>query len=166
MPEGGAATRAVACIPLLLLAPVLVGAQEYAFKPRVQWEARADGLVGARAGAELGVGANVPAGYYVRVGTDVAAGATGLGGRTAGSVRADVVGRYVLDPFRELRWGPYAGAGLTTVWTDAAHGRGYLLIVAGIEGPEHAGWRTALEVGLGDGFRAGVVLRRARSNGR
>ena len=150
----------------LVLATSPLGAQEYVFAPRVQWDVRADGLFRAPATAQVGGGLNVPAGYYVRVGADVAAGASVTSGGAVTSARTDLVARYLLDPFRELRWAPYAGAGVTGVWTDAAHWRGYLLAVAGIEGPVHDGWRTAIEIGLGHGLRAGVVLRRARVNGR
>jgi hypothetical protein len=146
-------------------APTALAAQDYAFSPRLQWAVRADALFGSPTSGQLGVGVNVPAGYYVRLDASVAAGATEWSGRAAATARMDLVTRYLLDPFRELRWGPYAGAGLS-VRRDDARWRGYLLALAGIEGPARAGWRTALEIGLGGGFRAGIVLRRARTNGR
>jgi len=77
-----------------------------------------------------------------------------------------VVARYLLDPFREFRWGPYAGAGFSAQWNRGADWRGDLLLLVGVEGPAHEGWRTAVELGRGGGARLGVVLRRARSNGR
>ena len=148
------------------LAPAASAAQDVVLRPRVQWEVRADGIVGAASAGQLGVGVNVPAGYYIRLGAVAASGLSRLEGRTDPCARVDVEARYLLDPFGEIRWGPYAGAGFTTAWDRAERWRGYLLAVIGIEGPVRGGWRTAFEIGLGGGFRAGLVLRRARSNGR
>jgi hypothetical protein len=158
--------RAICRVALLVAVPALLCAQPVALKPPVQLELRADLLGGPPAGMQAGLGANVPAGYYVRLGMDAAAGASMHDGRAIASGRADVVARYLLDPFREFKWGPYIGGGFTAQWDRRAVRRGDLLLLAGIEGPAHAGWRTAVEVGLGGGARLGVVLRRARSNGR
>jgi hypothetical protein len=147
-------------------APTLAAAQGQPFQPAVQWEARVDALTGPPAGAQAGVGANVAAGYYLRLGLDAAIGAASRGGGTVTSGRVDFVTRYLLDPFREFKWGPYAGGGLTAQWDRHANWRGDLLVVVGFEGPVHAGWRAAIEAGLGGGARLGVVLRRARLNGR
>ena len=149
-----------------LLVPRRSFAQEFTLQPRVQWEARADGIFSSSSAAQLGAGLNVPSGYYVRLGATIAAGATASAGTLRASTRTDFAMRYLLDPFQELRWAPYFGAGFSGVWDDADHWRAYLLALAGIEGPVHAGWRTAVELGLGGGVRAGIVLRRARSNGR
>jgi hypothetical protein len=150
----------------MLAAPEVLRAQLETLKPPVQFEMRADLLGGPPAGAQLGVGANVPAGYFLRLGVDAAAGASAYDGAAVTSGRVDVVARYLLDPFREFRWGPYVGGGFTAQWDRRATRRGDLLLLVGIEGPAHAGWRTAFELGLGGGARLGVVLRRARSNGR
>ena len=85
------------------------------------------------------------------------------------SGRVDLATRFLLDPFHEFSWGPYAGAGFSAQflrWDRRTNWRGDLLVLIGIEGPAHAGWRTAVELGLGGGARLGVVLRRARSNSR
>lgn len=156
---------AIASFTGIALAPSALAAQDYAFSPRVQWEARADALFGPPGSGQLGAGVNIPAGTYLRLDGSVAAGEAQRAGRMVSVARTDLVTRYILDPFRELRWGPYAGAGVS-VRRDDAHSRVYLLALAGIEGPVHAGWRTAVEIGLGGGFRAGIVLRRARTNGR
>jgi hypothetical protein len=143
-------------------------AQDPGFKPPVQLELRADVLGGPPAGAQLGIGANMAADSYVRIGLDVAGGIAARDGGV-GAARADLVARYLFDPFKEIRWGPYAGGGISAQWYDRSGGanwRGNLLVVLGVEGPVHAGWRTSVELGLGGGARLGVVLRRARSNGR
>jgi len=146
--------------------PVFAAAQASGFKPAVQFEARVDALGGPPAGAQAGIGANVAAGYYLRIGTDAAMGAASRDGRAVASGRVDVVTRYLLDPFQEFKWGPYAGAGFTARHDRGADWRADLLLLIGLEGPARAGWRTSVELGLGGGARLGVVLRRARSNGR
>jgi hypothetical protein len=97
---------------------------------------------------------------------DVAAGVVSRDGAAVTGGRVDLVTRYLLDPFREFRWGPYGGGGFTAQWDRRANWRSDLLVLIGVEGPVHAGWRTAVELGLGGGARLGVVFRRARSNGR
>jgi hypothetical protein len=146
--------------------PADAPAQAAPFKPAVQFEARLDVLGGPPAAAQAGAGLNVAAGYYTRIGVDAAAGASARDGGVVASGRVDLAARYLLDPFHEFRWGPYAGGGVTVLRTGAAGWRGGLLLLVGMEGPVHAGWRTAFELGLGEGARLGLVLRRARSNGR
>ena len=160
------AFRALCCLVSLAVSPAVLRAQLEGLKPPVQFEMRADVLGGPPAGGQVGVGANVPAGYYLRLGVDAAAGASERDGAAFTSGRVDFVARYLLDPFREFRWGPYIGGGFTAQWDRRATRRGDLLLLVGVEGPAHAGWRTAFELGLGGGARLGVVLRRARSNGR
>jgi hypothetical protein len=150
----------------LVAAPAPLLAQAVEFKPPVQFEMRADVLAGPPAGAQVGLGANVAAGYWLRIGVDAAAGASARDGSAFASGRVDVVTRYLLDPFREVSWAPYVGGGFTAQWDRRATRRGDLLLLAGIEGPVHGGWLTSVELGLGGGARLGVVLRRARSNGR
>ena len=163
----GRSTRWVAAA--LAAASSLAQAQPGFFKPAVQWEARVDALGGPPAGVQAGVGANVAAGYYLRIGMDAAAGVASRDGGAAPGARVDVVTRYLLDPFGEFRWGPYAGTGFTAQWDRRANTdtwRAGLLVVVGLEGPAHAGWRTSAELALGGGARLGVVFRRSRSNGR
>ncbi len=150
----------------LAASPSCALAQFVAIQPAVQFEARVDALGGPPAGAQLGVGANYAAGYYIRIGVDAAAGAVSRDGTATASARVDLASRFLLDPFHEFRWAPYAGGGVTMQWDRNATRRADLLLLIGLEGPAHAGWRTAFELGLGGGARLGVVLRRARSNGR
>lgn len=146
--------------------PARAPAQSEPFKPAVQFEARLDVLGGPPAGAQAGAGLNVAAGYYTRIGVDAAAGASARNGGVVASGRVDLAARYLLDPFHEFRWAPYAGGGITALWDGGANWRAGLLLLVGMEGPVHAGWRTAIELGLGGGARLGLVLRRARANGR
>jgi hypothetical protein len=157
---------ALSCGAAMAASPARARPQSEPFKPAVQFEARLDVLGGPPAGAQVGAGVNVAAGYYTRIGADLAAGASSRDGGVAASGRVDLAARYLLDPFHEFRWGPYAGGGVTALWDGRANWRAGLLLLIGIEGPAHAGWRTAVELGLGGGARLGLVLRRARSNGR
>ena len=128
----------------------------------IQSELRLDGLFARSSAVEGGFGVTIPAGIYVRNGliAGLGAGRHGLEGRT------DLVTRFSFDPFRESRWAPYGGAGLSGRYRPAADGgsRGYLLIFLGIEGPLAAGsasgWVPAFEIGLGGGARIGFILRR------
>jgi hypothetical protein len=160
--------RALGFIIAIAAAPSLARAQADPFKTALQFEARADVLAGPPAGGQLGVGANVAAGYYVRIGLDAALGASSRDGAAVLSGRVDLASRFLLDPFKEFAWAPYAGGGITAQWFFDRRGvpRADLLLLIGLEGPARAGWRTAFELGLGGGARLGVVLRRARSNSR
>ena len=150
----------------LLCAAAPLGAQGYKFAPRVQPEVRIDAIA-ARYGAVLGMaGANVPMGYYVRAGVAAGAGAADTGDGIALAMRADFAVRFLLDPFAEYRWGPYAGGGLT-VRRDGDHrAAAGLLFVLGVEGRRGRRWTPAVELALGEGTRLAFVLRRSRKNGR
>jgi len=140
--------------------PAVVGAQLP--QQSLQTEGRLDGIFARTAGVEAGLGVTVPAGIYVRSGlvTGLGAGRHGVEGRT------DFVSRFSLDPFRQSRWAPYAGGGISGRYRSNLDGgsRAYLLIFLGVEGPlplgEVSGWVPAFELGLGGGARVGVLLRR------
>ena len=133
----------------------------------IQTEYRLDAIFARTAGGEAGLGISVPAGLYVRTGVvaGIGVGAHGAEGRT------DLLSRFSLDPFRQSRWAPYAGAGISGRYRSKLDGgsRAYLLVFLGIEGPlpvgRTAGIVPAFEVGLGGGARVGVILRRG-INGR
>jgi hypothetical protein len=115
--------------------------------------------------ALVGVGANVPAGYYVRVGLEGAVGAIARSGKTGDAAKIDLTTRFLFDPFAEQRVGWYGGGGVTAVH-DGNEWRPYLMLLVGREGPTAGRWRSAIEAGVGGGVRLGVVLRSARVNGR
>lgn len=126
-----------------------------------QSELRLDALFARSSAAHAAYGFTVPAGVYVRPGlvAGIGVGRHGVEGRT------DVIARFSLDPFRQSRWAPYAGAGLSGRYRSEADGgaRAYLLVFVGFEGPlplgGTAGWVPAFEVGLGGGGRVGVIMR-------
>ncbi|HEY6089041.1 MAG TPA: hypothetical protein VD771_04545 [Gemmatimonadaceae bacterium] len=151
---------ALVTLGVLFLLPVGGGAQIN--QQKFQSEARIDGIFARTGGVEAGYGFTVPEGIYVRTGlvAGIGAGRHGLEGRT------DLISRFSLDPFRQSRWAPYAGAALSGRYRTQLDGgaRAYLLLFLGLEGPmpfgQTAGWVPALEVGLGGGARVGVVIRR------
>ena len=128
----------------------------------VQLEGRLDAIVAHTAGVKAGVGVTVPAGIYVRSGFVAGIGA----GRHGAEGRTDLFARFSLDPFRQSRWAPYGGAGVSGQYRSHLDGgsRAYLLVFLGVEGPLPLGQASsiipAFELGLGGGARVGVILRR------
>ena len=147
---------------LLAVTPIAVALGQIPELP-VQVEGRVDGIFARTPGVEAGLGFTIPNGIYVRSGlvAGLGAGRHGVEGRT------DFVSRFSLDPFRQSRWAPYAGAGVSGRYRSDLDGgsRGYLMILLGVEGPLPLGsteaWVPAVEVGLGGGARAAVIFRRA-----
>ena len=140
--------------------PSVGGAQ--IVQQKFQSEVRLDAILARTAGVEAAYGLSVPVGIYVRSGivAGIGAGRNGVEGRT------DFISRFSFDPFRQTRWAPYAGAGLSGRYRSNLDGgdRAYLLVFLGVEGPlplgELSGWVPAVEVGLGGGARVGLILRR------
>jgi hypothetical protein len=125
-------------------------------------EARIDGIAANPPAIHAGAGVIWPTGTYLRSGIVAAIGVSehGISGR------ADLINRFHLDPFREHRWAPYAGGGITTRFDDNRKTRVYLLIIAGIDGPVRNGLSTSIEAGLGGGARLGVTLRKTKAERR
>jgi hypothetical protein len=140
--------------------PAVGGAQMN--QQKFQSEGRVDAIFARSGAVEAAYGFTVPAGIYVRTGlvAGIGAGRHGVEGRT------DAIARFSMDPFRQSRWAPYAGAGLSGRYRSERDGgaRAYLLVFLGVEGPlalgALEGWVPAFEVGLGGGARIGVILRR------
>jgi hypothetical protein len=140
--------------------PIIAGAQLP--QQKFQSEIRLDAIFARSGGVEAAYGFTVPMGIYVRSGLVAGIGA----GRHGAEGRSDLVSRFSFDPFRQSRWAPYAGAGLSGRYRSGLDGgsRAYILIFLGVEGPvpfgERSGWVPAVEVGLGGGARIGLILRR------
>jgi hypothetical protein len=124
---------------------------------------RADLIAGARPAVQVGAGLQVPFGIYVRAGMDVAAGSrigeVATSSRLDG--RVDLLGRFLLDPFRQSSWGFSAGGGVSLRAEPGDRVRPLLLVALDLEGRRSPhGFAPAVQVGLGGGVRVGVVLRR------
>jgi hypothetical protein len=152
---GGALLAAIA---LLAVAPASGGAQQRA---PVAPELRID-VIGARPTSVQGaIGVEVPAGTYMRIGVLGGAGVAIDGdesSRAAG--RVDVLARFLLDPFRQARWGFSAGAGVSVRADPGEKVRPRLLAAIDLEGRRTtAGVSPFMQIGLGGGVRGGVGLR-------
>ena len=168
-------SRSLAALPVVLGAMITSGALAPAYAqlptPTVQPEVRLDAIAGHQPAVQAGVGVQVPAGYYVRVGLAAAVGVA-VGDRSAfpGSPdsppgpldgRADLLVRFLLDPFRQSAYGLSLGGGLSARAEPGDRVRPRLLVAADLEGRRSAhGLVPAVQVGLGGGVRIGVVLRR------
>jgi hypothetical protein len=149
----------------LAIVPGAAAAQAFRIEPAAQPELRV-GVVAARESMALaGVAVNIPANYYVRVAASAEIGTllTKEGGAAA---RAELVGRFLADPFRQSRWGAYGGGGVVGVWSEGSRGRGALMLVAGVDLPGAVGWKPALEIAGGGGVRVSIALKPVRRIGR
>jgi len=144
-------------LALMLVITAPLGAQQQRWW---QPEARADAIL-ARANALHGAaGLSTPMGNYIRVAFVGGGGVTVASGESAASARLDVVGRFLIDPFRQSKWGPYGGAGVSWRAERGETGRAYVVMMLGVEGKPGPRFVPALELGLGGGTRIGLVLRR------
>jgi hypothetical protein len=119
-----------------------------------------------RGTVQLGAGLAVPLGYYARLGLIGAGGISREGGDDHGSARADVLMRFLIDPFRETTYGVSVGGGLSLRYAREEGWQEYLAIVVDVETPPVRSIVPALQVGLGGGVRIGVGLRRAQQGRR
>jgi hypothetical protein len=122
-------------------------------------ELRVDVLGGPRTSAQGAIGVNIPAGPYVRVGVLAGAGAR-LNSPSGAAGRVDVLARFLLDPFRQSRWGLSAGGGVSLRADAGDKVRPNLLVAVDLEGPRsRSGVSPAFQIGFGGGVRGGVGLR-------
>lgn len=154
---------------LLALVPACAGAQESARSALPPIELRAD-IIDPRSihqgTLQGGVGANVPMGSYVRLELVGGAGVTRADTMTSTSGRVDAIGRFLLDPFGESPWGLSIGGGMSVRFAQSSRTRAYLLVVMDLEAPPIGVVVPAVQLGLGGGFRAGIVVRAYRSGRR
>jgi hypothetical protein len=148
---------------LLALAPVCARAQQIvraSTMPPLELRVDAIDPRSSRSGTlQGGVGVNIPLGYYVRLELVGGAGVTRRDTVDHASGRVDALGRFLLDPFGESPWGLSIGGGMSVVFAGGARTHEYLVVVTDLEGPPVGPLVPALQVGLGGGVRAGVVLR-------
>lgn len=133
------------------------GAQQR-FYPYAEY--RVDAINGRGSAIQGGVGPVIPLGVYTRVSVTVAGGPTWRDGGVQMSGRADLIARFLLDPFREARWGLSLGGGLTLPHTSGeSRVQPYMTAVIDVEGRVWHGLSPAVQAGFGGGTRLGVALR-------
>lgn|GEM_PF-1025301 len=135
--------------------------------PLIQPAARVDVLASSIMAVHAGVELSAVAGRYVRVAGIGAIGGSGKDGSTGLSARAEVLGRFMLDPDFTSRWAPYAAGGVGARYDRVADGwRPTLIFAIGMEGPNSNGVVPFLEAGYGGGARFSIGLRKVRPFGR
>ncbi|HEU5480021.1 MAG TPA: hypothetical protein VFU90_09325 [Candidatus Tumulicola sp.] len=146
-----------------VLAPPRVSAQrESGLQAGARFDVMASSITAVQAGVEMSKLAST----NVRVGLTLAGGESSGHGRTGFSARADLVGRFLLDPNFRMRWAPYTGGGLGLRYDTIGDWRGTIIAVIGVEGPNWGGVVPFAEGGFGGGVRLGVGFRATRRVGR
>ncbi len=145
------------------VAPRRVDAQ---LESRIQTGARLDILASTINAVQAGLELSTAASTNVRVALTTALGESWSHGRSGLSARADLIGRFLLDPDFSMRWAPYAGGGLGLRYDRIGNWRGTLIAVLGVEGPNWSGVVPFAEGGFGGGVRLGVGFRATRRAGR
>lgn len=163
----GRRARAATVAALVLLAaasPVRAQQTRTPLAPELRLD-----VIGARPTSVQGaLGVEIPAGYYVRFGLVAGAGPTiGDDAGTRAAARADLLARFLIDPFRQSRWGFSAGAGVSLRADPGEQVRPRLLVALDLEGRRSRhGLSPAVQVALGGGARGGVGLRWSGRNAR
>lgn len=163
MSTGAARRFARASAVIALFASTPLSAQRLAGP---QPELRLDAIGSRAATVQLGAGANIPAGLYARIGVTGAIGRAWRGGEGHAAGRIDLTTRFLFDPFREARYGLYGIGGVSAMYDGVEQWRSRVVVGLGVEGRPSHGLVGALELALGGGVRAGLVVRRPRSGRR
>ena len=152
--------RAATVAAFLLLAAASPARTQQPRTP-IATEVRLDVIGGRPMSVQGAVGVEIPAGYYVRVGVLAGAGPTiERDGTTRAAGRVDVLARFLIDPFRQSRWGFSAGAGVSLRADPGEQVRPRLLMALDLEGRgSRRGLSPSVQIGLGGGVRGGLGLR-------
>ena len=153
-PWGAAAVMAAA-----LAAPLQAQQPSTGLVPEV----RVDAIGASPATVQGALGVEIPAGWYVRVGVIAGVGGSVDANERVPAGRLDVLARFLLDPFRQSRWGFSAGGGVSLLAREGDPVRPQLLVALDLEGPRaRNGVSPSIQLGLGGGVRAGLGLRWGR----
>jgi hypothetical protein len=152
----------------LLLLGCAASAAAQGVETGVQPAGRVDVLASSITAVQAGTELTVPAGRNLRMALVGALGGSMGHGESGLSARAELVGRFLLDPDFIKRWAPYAGGGIGARY-DRIRSRSWSGVVSlfiGVEGPNWNGVVPFVELGFGGGGRFGMGLRKTRGRGR
>ena len=170
--------RRVAPGAALVMLASAAGGQSGPPLPRLMNEGRVDARWSRHNSVELGWSLIIPTGVYVRTALTAAGGYAWRDQRWMRESRYEATGRFLLDPFRQSRYGLSIGGGAGLTNSDGLFGdpnsigvrqqrwRPYLATFLDLELRKSAGLTPALQVGFGSGFRAGIVVRSATNRWR
>lgn len=127
-------------------------------------ELRLDYIGGAPSALHLGAGLSARAGNYVRVGGNIGVAPGPLGG-AGNRAHVDLTARFMLDPYRQARFGASLGGGVSVRYQDE-RARAFALLVADLETGRTRRWSPFFRIGLGGGPRLTVGVRRGSPTGR
>ena len=163
MPRSRRAERLASLLSLvaLVVAPPHARAQQRS-GPRPEIRVDAIDIRSPHAGTvHAGAGLGLALGYYGRLDLVAAGGITRRLDVDNESGRVDVIGRFLVDPFREMRWGLSIGGGASVLFVAGEGERGYLVLVVDVEAPPlRRAVVPAFQIGLGGGVRVGIIARR------
>jgi hypothetical protein len=141
--------------------------------PRLMNEGRVDARWARNNAVEAGWSLIIPTSAYLRSALTAAGGYVWRDQRWMRESRYEVTTRFLLDPFRQARYGLSFGAGVGLTNSDGLFSganvlgdrkqrwRPFLAVLADLELRQSPGLTPALQVGIGSGFRAGLVIRSA-----
>jgi hypothetical protein len=149
------------CFAGLAVATGAVAQPIQAQRAQLRPELRVDMIRARSTSVHGGAGLTLAGAGYARLTVVAGGGVTSFGENTEPSGRVDVVGRFVLDPYREARLGLYGYGGLSALYDRLDDWRGVLAVGIGLELPARGNGVWAIETGIGGGIRLGGALRRS-----
>jgi hypothetical protein len=166
------------CMMALLALSARASAQSGPPLPRLMNEGRVDARISRSNSVELGWSLIIPASVYVRTALTAAGGYVRRDQRWMRESRYEATARFLLDPFRQARYGLSLGGGVgmtnsdglftapNVVGQQSQRWRPFLAAFADVELRRSAGLTPAIQVGVGSGVRVGLVIRSATNRWR
>jgi hypothetical protein len=163
---------------LLVMLATRAGAQSGPPLPRLMNEGRVDARWSRSNAVELGWSVIIPVSPYVRTHLTAAGGYIWRDQRWMRESRYEASARFLLDPFRQARYGLSFGGGVGMTNSDGLFGppnqfgvrfqkwRPFLLAYSDLELRQTAGLTPALQLGIGSGIRLGFLIRSATNRWR
>jgi hypothetical protein len=123
-------------------------------------EVRADVVTGDVLSAQVAAGVHITSGTYFRLALLAGYGRAWDGPRDGESYRAEIQGRFHLDPLRTTRFGLYGVGGIVASHDPFADWQSRMVVGGGVELPAYARSTIAVEAALAGGLRLSLAARR------